>query len=283
MARPLRIEYPGALYHVTSRGNAREPIFLEDADRYVFLDRLREVVESHYWLCHAYCLMTNHHHLLVETPETNFSRGMRRLNGRYSQGFNRRHERVGHLLQGRFTGVLVERESHLLELARYVVLNPVRARMVAAAEDYRWSSLRATVGLSPVPSWLTPGGLLARFGSCSRYLEFVREGVGAGSPWTALRGVLLGSDEFVERLAGRLERQAAEGEFPRKERLVHREPLEALFPSTVTMDRALRNDRIRELTGSGRYTAAEIGRHLDLHYSTVSRIVAAKPGSPAAG
>jgi len=283
MARPLRIEYPGALYHVTSRGNAREPIFLEDADRYVFLDRLREVVESHCWLCHAYCLMTNHYHLLVETPEANLSRGMRRLNGRYSQGFNRRHERVGHLLQGRFTGVLVERESHLLELARYVVLNPVRARMVAAAEDYRWSSLRATVGLSPVPSWLTPGGLLARFGSCSRYLEFVREGVGAGSPWTALRGVLLGSDEFVERLAGRLERQAAEGEFPRKERLVHREPLEALFPSTVTMDRALRNDRIRELTGSGRYTAAEIGRHLDLHYSTVSRIVAAKPGFPDVG
>ena len=283
MARPLRIEYPGALYHVTSRGNEREPIFIEDADRHVFLDRLGEVVESHLWLCHAYCLMTNHYHLLVETPEANLSRGMRRLNGRYSQGFNRRHERVGHLLQGRFTGVLVERESHLLELARYVVLNPVRARMVAAAEDYRWSSLRATVGLSPVPSWLTPGGLLARFGSSSRYLEFVREGVGAGSPWIALRGVLLGSDEFVEGLAGRLERQAAEGEFPRKERLVHREPLEALFPSTVTMDRALRNDRIRELTGSGRYTAAEIGRHLDLHYSTVSRIVAAKPGSPAAG
>jgi REP element-mobilizing transposase RayT len=283
MARPLRIEYPGALYHVTSRGNAREPIFIEDADRHVFLDRLGEVVESYLWLCHAYCLMTNHYHLLVETPEANLSRGMRRLNGRYSQGFNRRHERVGHLLQGRFTGVLVERESHLLELARYVVLNPLRTRMVAAAEDYRWPSLRATVGLSPVPSWLTPGGLLARFGSSSRYLEFVREGVGAGSPWIALRGVLLGSDEFVEGLAGRLERQAAEGEFPRKERLVHREPLEALFPSTVTMDRALRNDRIRELTGSGRHTAAEIGRHLDLHYSTVSRIVAAKPGSPAAG
>ena len=206
---------------------------------------------------------------------------MRRLNGRYSQRFNRRHERVGHLLQGRFTGILVERESHLLELARYVVLNPVRAGMVAAAEDYPWSSLRATVGLSPVPSWLTPGGLLARFGSRSRYLEFVREGVGARSPWTALRGALLGSEEFVESLAGRFDRKAAEREFPRKERLVHREPLEAHFPPAVTRDRALRNDRIRELTGSGRYTAAEIGRHLDLHYSTVSRIVAAKPGPPA--
>lgn len=272
MARPLRIEYPGALYHVTSRGNAREAVFLEDADRYLFLHQLGEVVEGHRWQCHAYCLMTNHYHLLVETPEANLSRGMRRLNGQYSQRFNRRHERVGHLLQGRFTGILVERESHLLELARYVVLNPVRAGMVAAAEDYPWSSLRATVGLSPGPSWLTPGGLLARFGSPSRYLEFVREGVGAGSPWTARRGALLGSEEFVERLAGRLELTAAEREFPRKERLVHREPLEALFPSAVTRDRSLRNHRIRELTRSGRYTAAEIGRHLDLHYSTVSRI-----------
>jgi len=281
MARPLRIEFPGALYHVTSRGNAREPIFLEDSDRQVFLHRLGQVVESHLWLCHAYCLMTNHYHLLVETPEANLSRGMRRLNGRYSQCFNRRHERVGHVMQGRFTGILVERESHLLELARYVVLNPVRAGMVAAAEDYPWSSLRATVGLSPAPSWLTPVGLLARFGSRSRYLEFVREGVGAASPWTARRGALLGSEEFVERLSARLDPKAAEREFPRKERLVHREPLEAIFPPAVARDRALRNDRIREATGSGRYTAAEIGRHLDLHYSTVSRIVAAKPGPPA--
>ena len=282
MARPLRIEFPGALYHVTSRGNARAPIFIDDVDRRFFLDRLGDVVESHHWICHSYCLMTNHYHVLVETPEANLSRGMRKLNGQYSQRFNRRHERVGHVLQGRFTGLVVERESHLLELARYVVLNPVRAGMVVAAEDYPWSSLRATAGLSAVPSWLTPRELVARFGSRSRYLEFVREGVGAGSPWTARRGALVGSEEFVERLAGRLDLKAAELEFPRKERLAHRERLEALFPPAVARDRALRNDRIRELTGSGRYTAAEIGRHLALHYSTVSRIVAAKPG-PTAG
>jgi putative transposase len=280
MARPLRIEYPGALYHVTSRGNAREAIFLEDADRHCFLDRLAEVVESHRWLCHAYCLMTNHYHLLVETREANLSRGMRRLNGLYSQGFNRRHERVGHLLQGRFSGILVERESHLLELARYVVLNPVRAGMVAEAEDYPWSSLRATVGFSPVPSWLAAEGLVARFGSAPRYLDFVREGVEARSPWTARRGALLGSEEFVQRLASRLDATAAEPEFPREERLAHREPLGAHFPPAVVGDRRLRDDRIRQLTGSGRYTAAEIGRHLALHYSTVSRIVATKPGPP---
>src|SRR5512145_316717 len=109
MARPLRIEFPGALYHVTSRGNAREPIFLDDGDRQAFLVRLGQVVEGHRWRCFSYCLMTNHFHLLLETPEPNLSRGMRLLNGRYSQRFNRRHGRVGHVLQGRFKGILVER------------------------------------------------------------------------------------------------------------------------------------------------------------------------------
>jgi putative transposase len=274
MARPLRIEFPGALYHLTSRGNARQPIFLDDEDRRAFLERLGEVVESHHWGCHCYCLMTNHFHLLVETPEPNLSRGMRRLNGQYSQRFNRRHDRVGHVLQGRFTGILVEREAHLLELARYVVLNPVRAGMVASAEDYPWSSLRATLGLAPAPSWLRFEGLLARFGSRSRYREFVREGRGAPSPWAGLRGALLGSDEFVERLAGRLDRKASESELPRGQRLAHREPLDALLSLAAPWDRATRSARVRELVWSGRYTAAEIGRHLGLHYSTISKIAA---------
>jgi REP element-mobilizing transposase RayT len=281
MARPLRIEFPGALYHVTSRGNAREPIFLDNADRQDFLGRLGEVVLSHRWHCHAYCLMSNHFHLLLETPEPSLSRGMRRLNGQYSQRFNRRHDRVGHGLQGRFKGILVERETHLLELARYVVLNPVRAGMVSSAEEYPWSSLRATLGLAPAPPWLRPEGLLARFGSRARYRAFVAEGVGARSPWTGLRGALLGSDAFVDRLADRLDHAAVEGEFPRKERLVHRDALETVFPAAVVADRTLRNDRIRDLAASGRYTAAEISRHLGLHYSTVSRILARPAPLPA--
>lgn len=187
MARPLRIEFPGALFHVTSRGNARAPIFFDDPDRHLFLDILGLVVESHRWLCHAYCLMTNHYHLLVETPETNLSRGMRQLNGLYTQRLNRRHNRVGHVFQGRFKGILVERESHLLELARYVVLNPVRANVVRAAEDYPWSSLRATFGIAPAPNWLAVGALLAPFGSRSRYRDFVREGTGTRTPWTELQ------------------------------------------------------------------------------------------------
>jgi REP element-mobilizing transposase RayT len=280
MARPLRIEFPGALYHVTSRGNARAPIVLEDADRHLLLDVLGEVVERYRWVCHAYCLMTNHYHLLVETPEANLSRGMRQLNGVYTQRFNRAHEHVGHILQGRFGAVLVERDAHLLELARYVVLNPVRAGLVDAAEAYPWSSLRATLGLAPAPGWLRTGALLARFGSRARYLEFVREGVGQASPWVSVRGAVHGSDAFVERLGGRIGHRAGEAEFPRQERLVHREEIAAHFPPAVTSNLALRNQRIRELTESGRFTVAEVGRHLGLHYSTISRIRAKTPFEP---
>jgi REP element-mobilizing transposase RayT len=277
MARPLRIEFPGALYHVTSRGNARQAIFLDDSDRYRFLEQLGEVVERHRWECHAYCLMTNHYHLLLATPEPNLSRGMRRLNGSYAQWFNFSHGRVGHVLQGRFTGILVERESHMLELARYVVLNPVRAGIVAEPEDYAWSSLGATLGLAPTPPWLRAAALLDEFGSRARYEEFVRDGMNAGSPWADLKGVVLGSERFVERIGMRVEEKATDREFPRDQRLCRRRPLQELFSPEVQSSPRDRNSTIRELTRSGQFTAAEIGRFLGLHYSTVSRIAAAPP------
>ena len=152
MARPLRIEYPEALYHITSRGNARSPVFDDDRDRREFLMILEDVVGRYKWLCHAFCLMDNHYHLLVETVDGNVSLGMRHLNGVYTQAFNRRHHRVGHVFQGRFTSVLVERESYLLELCRYVVLNPVRAGIVKHPGAYRWSSYKSTGGLvKPAP------------------------------------------------------------------------------------------------------------------------------------
>ena len=144
MARPLRIEYPGAVYHVTSRGNARESIFLEDTDRQIFLEVLEAVVGKYNWLCHAYCLMDNHYHILVETPDPNLSLGMRQLNGVYTQGFNRRHNRVGHVFQGRYKSILVEKNEHLLELCRYIVLNPVRAGLVSNPGKGDWSSYRST-------------------------------------------------------------------------------------------------------------------------------------------
>ncbi len=276
MARPLRIQLPGALYHITSRGNARAPIFLADPDRHAFFDVLEGVVERYNWICHAYCLMTNHYHLLIETPEANLSQGMRQLNGLYTQRFNRRHDRVGHIFQGRFKGILVERESHLLELARYIVLNPVRAKVVPAGEDYRWSSLRAALGFDRAPAWLAVDGVLAPFGSRRRYLEFVHQGIGASSPWRKLRGSVLGSEDFAQRLGWRLDEKVTEREIPRRERLLNRERLENLFPPRALDDRVIRNDRIREASRTRGYSLVEISRHLGLHYSTVSRIVAAE-------
>jgi len=161
MARPLHIQFEGAVYHVTSRGNARQDIFIDDEDRGVFLSTLGEVVDRFRWICHAYCLMSNHYHLLIETPSPNLSRGMQLLNGVYTQRFNRRHERFGHVLQGRYKAILVEKESHLLELARYVVLNPVRAKMVRSVRDWPWSSYRATAGQTDIPSFLQVDWILA--------------------------------------------------------------------------------------------------------------------------
>ena len=142
MARPLRLEYAGALYHVTSRGDGREAIFLADGDRRLFLEVLAGVWSRFNWTVHAYCLMTNHYHVLVETPDANLSKGMRQLNGVYTQRFNRTYSRSGHVFQGRYKAILAQKEAYLLELARYVVLNPVRARMVRTTADWPWSSYR---------------------------------------------------------------------------------------------------------------------------------------------
>ena len=136
MARPLRLEFAGALYHITSRGDGREAIYLSDGDRELYLEVFAEVCEHCNWLCHAYCLMGNHYHLLVETPDANLSKGMRHLNGVYTQRFNRRHQRVGHVFQGRYKAILIQKESYLLEVARYIVLNPVRAGMVKHPESW---------------------------------------------------------------------------------------------------------------------------------------------------
>ncbi len=124
MARPIRLEFAGALYHVTSRGDRQEDIYDVDNDRQDFLSILEDVCSRHNWICHAYCLMSNHYHLLIETPDANLSKGMRQLNGVYTQTYNRAHHRVGHVFQGRYKAILVQKESYLLELSRYIVLNP---------------------------------------------------------------------------------------------------------------------------------------------------------------
>ena len=233
MARPLRLEFPGAVYHVTSRGNDRQDIAIDEHDRSQFLSLLTHVVDRYAWLCHAYCLMGNHYHLLIETPQPNLSLGMRQLNGRYTQAYNRRHERVGHLFQGRFIAILVEKEAHLLELSRYVVLNPVRAKLVSHPRQWAWSSYRATVGETKAPAWLTIDWILGQFGTRTgpaqdRYRAFVTEGHGGPRPWAQLTGqIYLGSEEFVARhQPNRVIR-----DIPRWQTQAQRPSLHALFTS----------------------------------------------------
>ena len=277
MARPLRLEYPGAVYYVTARGNAGQEIFLDDEDREAFLETLGTVVVRFHWIVHAYCLMTNHYHLLVETPEANLSRGMRQLNGVTTQAFNRRHDRTGHVLEGRFKAILVEKESHLLELARYVVLNPVRAKAVLHPRLWKWSSYRATSREARVPDFLTTDWILAQFSSKRElpqrgYRRFVAEGKGL-AVWEDLRGgVLLGSDAFVKKLSRLLHGKAKMKEIPQAQRRATRPSLEKLFQGK-TKDKAKRDRAIHEAVVRHGYTQSAIASHLDLHYSTVSRIV----------
>jgi putative transposase len=281
MARPLRLEYAGAVYHITSRGNAKQAIFCDDSDRHTFLAIVGSTVKQFSWAVYAYCLMSNHYHLLVETPTPNLSRGMRHLNGLYTQRFNRRHDRVGHVLQGRFGAILIERETYLLELVRYIALNPVRAGIASSPDEWRWSSYRPHAALAAAPSWLCVEPILKRFGDDPtqapvNYRRFVASGMGLEAPWSALRGqVLLGSEVFTNRLRALLEERPISAEVPRAERLAARPALDALLPSGKSPDRHRRNAAIADAYLKHGYTLAEIARHLGLHYSTVSRIAQA--------
>ncbi len=231
MARPLRVELAGALWHVTCRGNERREIFRDDADRYAFLGILAEAVEKFVWTLHAYVLMGNHYHLLLETPECNLTRGMHRINGIYSQRFNRRHGRVGHLLQGRFKAILVEKERHLLELVRYVVLNPVRAGLAIDAAGWRWSNYRATAGLGEAPPWLDTTWTVSQFGRGKGAQRAYREFVEAGRrrldrPWSEVAGQLfLGGEDFRRRMRQLLAASQVDTEIPRPQRAAIRPTL----------------------------------------------------------
>ena len=279
MSRPLRIEFAGALYHVTSRGNGRKPIFRDDQDRLSFLEVLHKVNQRYHWLCHAYCLMSNHYHLIIETPEGNLSRGMRQLNGVYTMYFNRRHRTVGHVFQGRYKAILVEKESYLLEVCRYVVLNPVRAGLVERPEGWSWSSYRGTAGLNkPHPS-LTIDWILGQMGkekrgAVKRYRAYVREGMRAGTIWKKVKGQsILGEEDFIDRFIGHVRGYEEIKEIPRGQRYLGRPGLEDLFSEKVIRDRKMRNERVAKAVGEWGYSQREVADYLRLHYSTLSRIM----------
>ena len=238
MTRPIRIEYEGAVYHVTARGNERRAIFRDDEDRQEYLETLAECVERFTLLVHIYCLMPNHYHLVVETPRANLSKALGWLQTTYSVRFNRRHGRVGHLFQGRFKAHLVEADSYATRLQMYVHLNPVRPPRKDAIiprdqrgklRAYRWSSHRAYLGLSETPDWLSLSWLSywgrQRATAQQRYGQEIAEWFGkqVSNPFLELRdGLVLGGDVLWQRVQDLLSSSTGQEELKWKHRASER-------------------------------------------------------------
>lgn len=270
MARPLRIEFSGALYHVMARGNASQAIFYDNDDYERFLATIGRSSKRFDWVLWAYCLMPNHYHLLVETRRPTLARGMRDLNGVYAQSFNWRHDRVGHLFQGRYKAILVDKESYLLELSRYIVLNPVRAGLCARPDDWRWSSYRYVFKHATAPDWLAVRPTLSLFAADRAtarrtYADFVAAGMAESASAPAVSNQLfVGNDAFVASATRSV--GPVSSEIPRIQRawktLVQYE--------TESADR---NAAICAAFDSGAYTLTAIGEYFGLRAKSVSRIV----------
>jgi REP element-mobilizing transposase RayT len=274
MARPLRIEFAGALYHVTARGDRGEDTFSDERDRIVFLELLSQVCLRFVVSCHGYCLMSNHYHLVLETAEPNLARALRHLNGVYTQRFNYRHERAGHVFQGRYKAILVDRDSYFLEVVRYVLLNPVRAKLVTHAQDWPWSSYQVLMGQSRAIRGLDVSKVLSCFGSTpelarAAFERFIDEGVGRRPLWSNLVGqIFLGEPTFVERMQDIGLAGGASNEVPRSQRRRRAMSLAEYQRRHRDRDRAMAS-----AYASGQYTMQAIARHFGVHYVTVSRAV----------
>ena len=277
MSRPIRIEFPGAHYLVTTKGMDGAEVFRDNDDRGVFLNAVDMVVQRFGWNVHAYVLMADHYHIVVDVPKANLSKGMRQLNGVYTQHFNRRHGLEGPLFQGRFKSVLFEAGSYLLPLVRYVALTPVREGLNTSPDKYRWSSHRSTAGLGRRPAFLQPETVLGQFGvreasNQRRYRQYVKDGIGEASPLDERVGqVLLGSDTFLKEHAPRLSGGRGAKRGPR--RAGRKRSLSTIFKQVDNVSRIERNGLIRAAHIEHGYTLMEIGDHLGLHYTTVSKVI----------
>lgn len=287
MARPLRIEFPGAVYHVTARGDRREDIFVDDEDRHALIEVVAQALSRFDAEALAYCLMGNHYHFVLHTRQANLSLLMRHINGVYTQTYNRRHNKVGHLFQGRFKAILVDRDAYLLEVCRYVDLNPVRARIVRKPGSWVWSSYRAHVGEAPVPEWLdTPGlhgYLLGRqAGSAAdtrraadRYARLVAS-VPDASLWdSALRQqIYLGDEGFVERMQALAEpRNSTDLDIPK----VQRQKVRTLAQWLASCEH--REEALYQAHTVSAISMTAIARELGLSVSRVSRLIARAEGA----
>lgn len=270
MSRPYRLKIPGALYHVTSRGDRKATIFRDDTDRAVWLQTLGDACERYQLLVHAFCQMGNHYHILLETLDGDLSPAMRQLNGVYSQYFNRRHQLVGHVFQGRYQAILVDKESYLLEVARYIVLNPVRASLVQLPEQWHWSSYNLTMATDPAPDWLEVQWLLSKFSAQLHdakraYRDFVSAGIGGVSPFVnTYRQMLLGTPEFIAQY------QRATPAAPNGVSKLQRSAVALPLPSYQQLY-ADRDTAMAEAYRSHAYTLTEIARHFGVSHATASR------------
>jgi REP element-mobilizing transposase RayT len=269
MARPLRIEIAGAHYHVMARGNARQNIFHDDEDRQRFLLTVGQTAARLDWVIAAFCLMPNHYHLLLQTRSPTLTRGMRDINGVYSQTFNRRHGRVGHMFQGRYKALLIEEAGYLLQVARYIVLNPVRAALCTTPAEWPWSSYRFSAGLEAPPPGCSDAALRVQLGATSAaqataYVSFVAAGLGEPLPPSSAPSGIIGSLAFgreVGRHVGNVSH-----EVPRRERRFER-------IADYVQRAESRDAAILQIHASGLFTLTEIGEHFGVSCSRVSHIV----------
>ncbi len=283
MARQLRTEFPGALYHVYSRGNDKRSIFQDDADRYKFLSILNKVIKQYSYLCYGYCIMSTHYHLILETPDANISRGMHLLHSTYAQYFNMMHDCVGHVFQGRFHSILVQRESYLLELCRYVVLNPLRAGLVTHPSEYKWSSFNEMAGTANnINDITTSDWILSRFGTEAdearkNYIHFVLEGINEPSPFSHTVGkTFLGNKEFLTSLENILKPSINLKSIPREQRYASRPTLSELFKYSECFTKEFRNKVIFQAHSAYGYRQVDIARQIKLHKITINNIIKAK-------
>jgi len=266
MARPLRLEYPGAVWHVTSRGHNKQDIYFSDDDRILFTGMLADAVRRYGWILHEYAMMTNHYHLVIETPTTTLSRGMKWLNSKYAQRFNRIHDRCGSLFQGRFKGFLVDKETYLLQLMRYVALNPVRAGLVKRPEDHKWSSYRATAGYDRPSDWAGSSWTLNRFGEdrASQQLEY-RKFVDAGAHITRspledrVNQIYLGSAAWIEEMRSLVESEPRSKEHPAPQRFVGHASIEKVVETVATAFESTPEEVTEGHGGDAREVAAWLG------------------------
>jgi REP-associated tyrosine transposase len=284
MARPLRIEYPGAFYHVTSRGNEQKDVFKSKRDREKFLEYLATATERYGAVIHAYCLLSNHYHLLLETPEGNLSQIMRHINGAYTTYFNVKRKRAGHLFQGRYKAILVEADAYAVELSRYIHLNPVRAGMTAKPEAYQWSSYRVYIGEIKAADWLKTGFILGYFGgkdsaAQSNYRKFVEVLLDSeyDSPLQAtVASTVLGSEVFVREISERhLGDKRAERCVPAVRALATRPSMDEIV-NTIKAELVEDDDLIRNVSiyGCRKYSGAklkEIGARFGMSDAAVSQ------------